>query len=103
MQHVRQAGATADSGRGARCNGARCPAAQTCKAVERLVAIWEERRVFGASGAKPFKEIIATAPSPRKSHALGARRPPGRPAGVRRAARAPAQLVCRHSLCKGRQ
>lgn len=45
---------------------------QTCKAVERLVAIWEERRVFGASGAKPFKEIVATAPSPRKSHAAGA-------------------------------
>ena len=46
---------------------------QTCKAVERLVAIWEERRVFGASGAKPFKEIVASAPSPRKSHAPGAR------------------------------
>ncbi|KAK9826893.1 hypothetical protein WJX81_006004 [Elliptochloris bilobata] len=45
---------------------------KTCKAVERLVAIWEERRVFGASGAKPFKEIVASAPSPRKSHVPGA-------------------------------
>ena len=35
--------------------------------VERLVAIWEERKVFGQSGAKPFTELVEAAGPPKKA------------------------------------
>lgn len=44
-----------------------CEIAQVQKAVERLIAIWDDRKVFGLSGAKPFKELIAAAETPRKA------------------------------------
>ncbi|KAK9806185.1 hypothetical protein WJX72_004649 [[Myrmecia] bisecta] len=37
------------------------------KAVDRLVNIWEERRVFGASGAKSLKELLQEANTPVKA------------------------------------
>lgn len=40
---------------------------QVQKAVERLVKIWDDRRVFGLSGVKPLKELIAAAETPCKA------------------------------------
>jgi len=40
---------------------------QVQKKVERLVAIWDERKVFGESGTKPFKELVAATESPGKA------------------------------------
>ena len=37
------------------------------KAVERLIKIWDDRRVFGLSGVKPLKELIAAAETPSKA------------------------------------
>ena len=33
--------------------------------VDRLVAIWDERKVFGQSGTKPFKELVTAAEAPK--------------------------------------
>ncbi|CAL8471276.1 g10818 [Coccomyxa elongata] len=41
--------------------------AKVQKAVERLVAIWEERKVFGLSGTKHLKVAMAGAETPRKA------------------------------------
>ena len=35
------------------------------KKVDRLVAIWDERKVFGQSGTKPFKELVTAAEAPK--------------------------------------
>ena len=49
---------------------------QVQQKVDRLVAIWEERKVFGQSGTKPFKELVTAAEAPKvpgmpsQSHAL---------------------------------
>ena len=40
---------------------------QVQQKVERLVAIWEERKVFGQSGAKPFTELVDAAGTPKKA------------------------------------
>ena len=40
--------------------------AQVRKALQRLVGIWEERRVFGASGSKPFREAMQVPELPRR-------------------------------------
>ena len=42
---------------------------QVQKAVQRLIAIWGERMVFGHSGSKPFNDLIAAAETPRKGEA----------------------------------
>ena len=49
---------------------------QVQQKVDRLVAIWEERKVFGQSGTQPFKELVTAAEAPKlpgapfHSHAL---------------------------------
>lgn len=40
---------------------------QVQQKVERLVAIWEERKVFGQSGTKPFTELVDAAGTPKKA------------------------------------
>ncbi|EIE19618.1 DUF618-domain-containing protein [Coccomyxa subellipsoidea C-169] len=41
--------------------------AKVQKSVERLIAIWDDRKVFGLSGVKPLKEMVAAAETPRKA------------------------------------
>lgn len=41
------------------------PYKQVQQKVERLVAIWEERKVFGMSGTKPFTELVEAAGTPK--------------------------------------
>lgn len=43
-----------------------CCLRQVQKAVNRLIAIWDDRKVFGLSGTKTFNELIAAAETPRK-------------------------------------
>ena len=38
--------------------------------MERLVAIWEERKVFGMSGTKPFTELVEAAGTPKKASGI---------------------------------
>ena len=38
---------------------------QVQQKVDRLVAIWDERKVFGQSGTKPFKELVTAAEAPK--------------------------------------
>ena len=40
---------------------------QVQQKVDRLVAIWDERKVFGQSGTKPFKELVTAAEAPKLS------------------------------------
>ena len=43
---------------------------QVQQKVERLVAIWEERKVFGMSGTKPFTELVEAAGTPKKASGI---------------------------------